>query len=313
MKKAFVVLAVALMAVAAQAQSTFTLCAGQNTDVGTVEVWNDATNVYVKFSTTGGALITETHVHVATSLTGIPKTKSGNPVPGQFAEQEVHTPPVTEYTYTFPRPAGTSVVVAAHAVVVEGSSLPVPYPADTVITAVQGLRKDGTPVLPERSNPDLALAYGDGFYSMGFGGTLTVEFDCPITNRTGDDFAIWERTDGVYPPESVNVYASEDNITWHLIGVATNGRTAPASDWVSEHGNFFDLGSLTSAKYIRLVDTSDPNLFEGSADAFDVEAIKSYQACTGDSETAWGGACGGGGQQFVGKNWATYVTHTLTN
>jgi len=46
-------------------------------------VWNDGTNLYVQYVTTGGWVLTETHLHVATSMEGIPQN-NGNPPPGQF-------------------------------------------------------------------------------------------------------------------------------------------------------------------------------------------------------------------------------------
>jgi len=59
------------------------LIAGQHIDAGDVKVWNDGTNLYVQYVTTGGWVLTETHLHVATSMEGIPQN-NGNPPPGQF-------------------------------------------------------------------------------------------------------------------------------------------------------------------------------------------------------------------------------------
>jgi hypothetical protein len=96
-----------------------TLYAGQTINVGNVMVWNDATNLYVQYNITGGWVMTESHVAVATSLSGIPQ-KNGNPVPGQFPYKTVHNPGVTTYTYTIPLnqwPVGQQLYVATHAVV----------------------------------------------------------------------------------------------------------------------------------------------------------------------------------------------------
>jgi hypothetical protein len=93
------------------------LYAGQNIDAGNVKVWNDATNLYVQFNTSGDWVITQTHVAVATSLAGIPQ-KNGNPVPGLFPYKEVHDPAVTTYTYTIPLgswEAGQELYIATHA------------------------------------------------------------------------------------------------------------------------------------------------------------------------------------------------------
>ena len=73
----------------------FTLYAGQHIDVGNVEVWNDATNLYITYNTTGGWEMTETHLYVGktdpTLLTS---------APGQFPYSEEHNPAVIAYTYT---------------------------------------------------------------------------------------------------------------------------------------------------------------------------------------------------------------------
>lgn len=98
------------------------LLAGQHTPAGTVTVGNDDENLYVTYTTTGGWTITETHLSVATSLSGVPVNKSGNPAPGQFAFKATHGPGITQYTVTVPREglgvdAGANLVIAAHAVV----------------------------------------------------------------------------------------------------------------------------------------------------------------------------------------------------
>ena len=74
------------------------LMAGQNIKVGDVSVWNDADHLYVKYQTTDGWYLIESHVHFATSLDGIPQT-NGNPIPGSFDYAMEHDPEVLEYTY----------------------------------------------------------------------------------------------------------------------------------------------------------------------------------------------------------------------
>jgi hypothetical protein len=100
-------------------------------DVGEVRVWNDGDNLYVMYvidaDLTPGdvsddgvpTLIYETHLAVATSLSGIPQTKKGNPTPGQFPYSTIHDPGVTEFMYMIPLAwdPGTALHIAAHAVV----------------------------------------------------------------------------------------------------------------------------------------------------------------------------------------------------
>ena len=87
--------------------------------VGWVTVWNDGDYLYVKYETTGGWELTETHLAVADSFDDIPQTKKGNPKVGRFPYKMMHDPSVTEYTYVIDLTwsADTELIIAAHAVV----------------------------------------------------------------------------------------------------------------------------------------------------------------------------------------------------
>jgi hypothetical protein len=94
------------------------LLAGQDMDVGDVLVWNDGDYLYVKYVITDPDwTITETHLHVATSLEAIPQ-KNGNPIPGKFDynDQWDHVSEVLyeiELTWEYE----TELYIAVHAVV----------------------------------------------------------------------------------------------------------------------------------------------------------------------------------------------------
>ena len=47
---------------------TITLYAGQNIDVGTLEVWDDTVELFVKYTVPDPWCITETHLHVSKEL-----------------------------------------------------------------------------------------------------------------------------------------------------------------------------------------------------------------------------------------------------
>ena len=103
------------------------LIAGQNHDVGNVSVWNDGTNLYVKYETDDPWVLTETHLSVNISETNIPQTKKGNPIPGQFEYYNETHDLVDEYLYTIALEdlyAGweNGLVIAAHACVLDTSS-----------------------------------------------------------------------------------------------------------------------------------------------------------------------------------------------
>lgn len=88
-------------------------------DVGDVIIWQDATNLYVKYVTDSGWYMTETHLHVSDVLANIPQTKKNNPQIGKFMENDVHSPPTDEVLYTFEWTwaAKAKLYIAAHAVV----------------------------------------------------------------------------------------------------------------------------------------------------------------------------------------------------
>lgn len=88
-------------------------------DVGDVLIWNDATNLYVKYVVNDPSwCLSQTHLDVQQSLSAIPKTKNGNPIPGKFN----YSDPLdcaSEKFYTVPLIGGigTTLYVVTHAVV----------------------------------------------------------------------------------------------------------------------------------------------------------------------------------------------------
>lgn len=147
----------------------------------------------------------------------------------------------------------------------------------------QGTRKNGTAVLPDRSvasymfgapqttgTPSDAVVPANSFFSLGFkigqaqGGSVVLGFTNPFyQNPSGPDLQVYEVTGGVYPDEKVTVEVS----------------TSPIGPWSPTVPNpgVRDAGfemSIPSAQYVRLTDKSDINLFELTADAYDVDAVK---------------------------------------
>lgn len=99
--------------------NSFPLFAGQDMNVGIVNVKNDAEYIYVEYEMTDEEwCITETHLHVGESLGDFPlRGRWGNPAPGQFDYKENHNPCVETYTYTIPIDSewGEDLKIAAHA------------------------------------------------------------------------------------------------------------------------------------------------------------------------------------------------------
>lgn len=109
------------------------LIAGQNMEVGVIEVWNDLSNLHVKYVITDPDwCLTETQLHVSTDPDLIPQ-HNGNPAPGQFDYKDEHDC-LSEFEYSIPLVVGEPVkpkdppphtwecdddlFIAAHAVVV---------------------------------------------------------------------------------------------------------------------------------------------------------------------------------------------------
>lgn len=142
--------------------------------------------------------------------------------------------------------------------------------AGKVVSYTPGLRKDGQPVIAERTNPENALGSPEGndtinFVSLGFGGELVFGFDNEIINRNGADIKLVETSYNSPScdsyPETVRVYASADGNNWADLGAGCQD---------SE----FDLGDLPVANYLKLTDESDPAKFSNSDDGFDVDGVE---------------------------------------
>ena len=94
--------------------------------IGNVEVTREcaAGIMTVKYTTTGGWVINETNLAVATSFDDIPQTKKGNPKIGGFQYQSEHDPGVIVVTHDIDLddlfnggPCEGTIYIAAHAVV----------------------------------------------------------------------------------------------------------------------------------------------------------------------------------------------------
>lgn len=150
----------------------------------------------------------------------------------------------------------------------------------------QGLRKDGTAVLPERSDPTKATGAPEGiitppsFISLGFGGNIILGFSGPVGNGPGYDLILHEITGGraSYPEEKAKVEVSQNlGGPWFEIGIASSKD--------ADGKSYLDISTgaphLTYIQYIRVTDISDPTPFEATADGYDLDAIEArYGACT---------------------------------
>ena len=148
--------------------------------------------------------------------------------------------------------------------------------ADTVILAEQGKKKDGTPVDANRSIPEQGLILENGqnvsnFFSLGFGGSIVVGFSNAIVDGSGADLKITEDTWGSYPLEKADVYASQDGLSWVLLGTADNTNL----NLIHTTSEFDLAGSgLSWAQYVKIVDVSDPAVHTATGDGYDLNAVE---------------------------------------
>ncbi|MBI5105511.1 MAG: hypothetical protein HZB46_11135 [Solirubrobacterales bacterium] len=174
----------------------------------------------------------------------------------------------------------------------------------------QGLTKGGDAVLPERSDPTDALGVAENdpntptgnvfgsFFSLGCGGSITLGFDNNICNATGNDLdlGIIEATEEPYAIEKVDVYVSKDGVSWVQVG-----------DDVARDAEIALPASITIARYVRLVDASNPANFPRSdADGYDVDGVRALN--TNCTDQGW--MTGGGSLKRAD---GSRVTHGLGN
>ncbi len=150
----------------------------------------------------------------------------------------------------------------------------------------QGPQQNGAPIKLIRSEAAAALGPAEltgvegTFVSLGFEGAITLEFDNYICNGPGDDIEVWEVTWGSYPLETVDVYASQDGNTFHFAGTADN--INPGSDLTPSTVAL--PASMPYAKYVKLIDTTDPANFSNrpTADGYDLDGVKAiHSSATG--------------------------------
>lgn len=143
------------------------------------------------------------------------------------------------------------------------------------VNAHQGRTWSNQTVIPARSNPRATLGQPQSagsnlicdnvsdsdFFSLGYGGYVTLLFSQRIVNDLNQDIQIFEATkcSDSSAVEAVRVHASQDGINWTQLGYVTrDGR--------------LDLGSLPWARYIRLYDVSSPGPIT-DPDGYDLDAV----------------------------------------
>lgn len=153
-----------------------------------------------------------------------------------------------------------------------------------VIAFFQGFKKNGGPISSRRSDASNAAGFpeqGDGynFVSLGFGGSIDIELNTIVVDQPGNDFVVIEtsfkdanRSCQDYP-ETADVYVSENGAEYIYVGNTCRD------------GSFdIAVAGLLQIEFVRIVDTSNPESFNGNADGFDVDGVACVNAY--DSQSA---------------------------
>jgi len=315
------------------------LLAGQTIDVGDVLVWNDGDYLYVKYVTTDGWLLTETHLAIATELSGIPQTKTGNPIPGKFTYFAYHDPPVDEYTYPIDLTwdPGTILYIAAHAVVRHDYTL-------LLVSDAGNTWFDGNPAVDAyepntwypnppytESSPSLwdnvissshnfELSGADWIWNTyfvndddsthGWSGEIvefTRTFDIPGTPTAG---TLWITCDNGYEAKLNGQHIGSAQLSgeWrtsdlHEAYVHTYGwQTAESYNVLGALGTGQNTLAITGVNEYLNTDDGDP--FLGDEGKNPAGLIYELNINYYKQETAWGAGVG-----FPGRNWATYFIY----
>jgi len=156
--------------------------------------------------------------------------------------------------------------------------------ADTVVASNQTNTKGGIPVstvAPLRSDPTSALGVAENdtvvshFFSLGFGGSITLGFDNGISSGA---FVV-EATNPGYPAETALVEVSQDGTTWYTAGT------------VSQDGSVPLPRQVTCGKFVRITDTSNPANFDNTADGYDVDGVQAQGlSCSTTGRMTGGGS-----------------------
>ena len=156
--------------------------------------------------------------------------------------------------------------------------------ADTVVSADQGLRADGSPVLPGRSDPSAALGVAERpdppagapagtWFSLGFEGEIVLGFENRICNQAGNDLDIElvEATTEPYADELVDVYVSQDGASFSL-----------AASGINKDATVALPDGMAYAKFVKLVDVTDIELApREDADAYDLDGVQALAPSAG--------------------------------
>jgi hypothetical protein len=338
------------------------LIAGQHMDAGDVFVWNDGENLYVKFLADDGWLISETHLHVATSSSDIPQ-KNGNPIPGKFEYNKEHDPWVSTYTYIIPLSewdGGQDLYIAAHAAVMNVNRYCIDFESYNEYDTISTVNTPAGPVgfyMTNYTGFD-SLSIGDWVALAPTGDLPTVASPKTITPENGnivgftvgsnpfvDDFVandpfntgaggntltdtpdysqtlLQQHAVSMFQAILVDFSSIEDFSGVRFAGVDLDWNEVWNIYYFNSSNILIDIQSIDATPYGQSMDgyaipinNSNPSITKfviwgtmniGTPGRVGF-AIDNLCTETAGEETAWGD-----GEDFPGKNWATYIEYNV--
>jgi hypothetical protein len=143
--------------------------------------------------------------------------------------------------------------------------------AVSIVEYNPGLRKDGQPILTDRTNANNALGTPQrndaiNFVSLGFNGNLILDLNCVVFDKPGMDIEIVETSFGspscANYPETALIEGSVDFLSWESLGeICLDG--------------MIDLAGKMPVRFLRITDRSNAMSFSNSntTDGFDVDGV----------------------------------------
>jgi hypothetical protein len=326
--------------------TSYPLFAGQTWQVGVILVTNTAGKICVEYKLFDSVLaagwrLTETHLAIATSANGIPQTKTGNPIPGQFPYSRSYDPGVSsdKYCIDWSCAPGANIIIAAHAVVNKPSTSHLEYGSFCVASGAN--TKLGDAVTPATLcwvhplwNSSLRDAATDAPSDLSTYASWvwdTLYNPAPRNGDLVDLYHEFQLPDGAAITSGELQIAADNAFSWKLNGGAFTDVNL-AGDWRSQsvfswptyvidpnmsgwkkvytYDVKSQLSPLANALYVTGVnaawDTDDPTVNPAGVlyklcGTWEKEVSDNNSA----NDTAWGGT-----ENFKGKNWAKYMTYT---
>lgn len=152
---------------------------------------------------------------------------------------------------------------------------------DTVISYTQGMTNNGNSITQERSNPLKCLGSPQksdvevgnlNFFSLGFGGSITLKVFHPVVITPLTQLEIFETTYNYQCsnyPEKAKIFVSKDNYNFQLVG-----------ETCGNNNTIFSLyQKIDTVNYVKIQDYSDQSKFSNfiNADAYDLDGIQIFE------------------------------------